>query len=123
MRLAQSTLLTHHTAHLKIEQGHHDVEHNIGKMESHGVQASCQPVVEPEGENSEGAIGLVTGIGPDLRSPEIVLENLQERGAGGIYVLVVQDGFIVIEGKLAPATVDVAERRQEAHQHPDPAVV
>ena len=70
---------------------------DIGEMIAPGVQTS-QPVVEPEGEYTQGPITLVRACVCQRSSPEVVVGHMPYRGAGQ-EVRILYNGPAV-EGKI-----------------------
>ena len=78
------------------------------------------PVVQPESEDGEGAVGLVASVGEDALSPEIVGEELLQAAPRGIrHVCVPDDGFCVVKDELPTIAVGVTAQRQCHNTQPD----
>lgn len=95
------------------------MQDDIGNVKALWFQPPGQPVVQSECHDSEWPVGLVAGVGRDPRPPEVIAENLQPTGAGGVHIFVAEDGLTVIKCKLAPGAVGIADQRQGTHQGAD----
>ena len=66
---------------LVVEQRHASVQENIDGVVTQGGNLS-QQVIETEGEDSDGPVGLVALLLGDGSPPEIILENVPQWNVG-----------------------------------------
>ncbi len=93
------------------------METNIHHMVPPGL-VPMEKVVQTKGEHGDGPVGLMTGQTPHGLTPEIIPEELAERG-GGEKVSILLDGEDIVVDEVSMQAVGVAGCSQQ-RWHPTP---
>ena len=94
------------------------VQQDVGQVEVQGVSPAGQPEAETKREHGEWSVGLVARPGGYISAPEVVGEDLDERGAPRFNVPVADHRLAVVKHKAPPAAVGVASQSQPGNQRP-----
>ena len=90
------------------------MQEDVDHMETHGVKASGQVVVNPESQDSKWPVGLVAGDTHQNTAPEFI-EPQVPKGRVRKDVLIVNNSFRVIKDKIAIIAPCKTQKGNKSH--------